>query len=78
MVHHAIHAAMEPIFEPRFIFDTDACRKGKGQHAALDRFTWLARRNEWVMKLDVRKYFLSINHGCLVELLGLTPWPIRC
>lgn len=68
VVHHAIHAVLEPIFEKRFIFDTYACRSGKGQHRALDRFTRYARRFPWVMKLDVRKYFPSIDHG---HMLGL-------
>jgi len=35
VVHHALCAAMEPIFERLSIFDSYACRKDKGHHAAV-------------------------------------------
>ena len=38
VIHHAVCNIIEPIFEPRFIFDTFANRKGKGTLAALKRF----------------------------------------
>jgi hypothetical protein len=44
VVHHAICNAIEPIFEPRFIFDTFANRKGKGTLATLKRFDVFMRR----------------------------------
>jgi hypothetical protein len=72
VLHHAIHAVLEPIFEPRFIFDTYACRVGKGQHRALDRFTYFARRHEWVARFDVRRFFPTICHRLLVDLLART------
>ena len=37
VVHHALTGVLEPIFERSFIFDSYACRKGKGTHAAVDR-----------------------------------------
>ena len=43
MVHHALCNVIEPIFERRFIFDSYACRVGKGTHAALDRAQEFAR-----------------------------------
>lgn len=70
VLHHAIHAELEPIVERRLIFDTYACRRNKGQHRALDRFTSFARRYPWCMKLDIRRYFPSIDHGRLLGLLG--------
>ena len=38
VVHHALCNVLEPIFERTFVFDSYACRKGKGTHAAVDRF----------------------------------------
>lgn len=38
VIHHAICNIIEPIFEPRFIFDTFANRRKKGTSAALARF----------------------------------------
>ncbi len=65
VVHHGLCQVLEPAFERRFIFDSYACRKGKGTHAALARFTQFARRNRYVLKCDVRRYFPSIDHEIL-------------
>ena len=35
VMHHAIMNVLELVFERRFIFQTYACRKGKGTHAAV-------------------------------------------
>lgn len=69
VVHHALCAVLEPIFERTFISDSYACRQGKGTHAAVDRFTHFARRYPYVLKCDVRKYFPSIDHAILQELV---------
>ena len=36
VVHHALCAVVEPIFERGFVFDSYANRKGKGTHRAVD------------------------------------------
>ena len=37
VVHHGVVRVLEPIFEPTFIFDSYATRKGKGTHRAVKR-----------------------------------------
>jgi retron-type reverse transcriptase len=37
VVHHALINVIEPVFEPRFIHHSYACRRGKGTHRALLR-----------------------------------------
>ena len=69
VVHHAIVRVIEPIFEPRFIEDSYACRRGKGTHAAMRRAAAFARRFPYALKCDVRKYFPSIGHEVLIGLL---------
>jgi retron-type reverse transcriptase len=44
VVHHALVNILQPIFEPRFIYDSYASRKGKGTMAALQRFDLFKRR----------------------------------
>ena len=39
IVHHALCNVIEPIFDRTFIFDSYACRTGKGTHAAVNRLT---------------------------------------
>jgi len=37
VVHHAVCNITEPIFEKSFIYDSYACREGKGTHKAVKR-----------------------------------------
>jgi len=69
VVHHALVNMIEPIFERKFIFDTYANRKGKGTHKALDRCTYFMRRYRYVLPLDIRQFFPSIDHQVLLDML---------
>ncbi|HOX40304.1 MAG TPA: reverse transcriptase/maturase family protein [Candidatus Brocadiia bacterium] len=69
VVHHAICNVIEPIFEERFIFDSYACRKNKGSHKALDRYTRYSRQFSHVLKADIVQYFPSVDHDALMALL---------
>ncbi|MFH1829969.1 MAG: reverse transcriptase/maturase family protein [Pseudomonadota bacterium] len=69
VVHHAIHNILEPIFDPTFISDSYATRRGKGTHAAIDRFQEFSRSRRYVLKCDIRKYFPSIDHQILMKLI---------
>jgi hypothetical protein len=65
VAHHAIMNLCEPVFERRLIHDSFACRKAKGRDAALQRARSFAGRNDWFLKIDIRKYFDSISHAIL-------------
>ncbi|MEI6125618.1 MAG: reverse transcriptase/maturase family protein [Pseudomonadota bacterium] len=69
VLHHAIINICDPFFESYLIFDTYACRRGKGSHRAVDRAQNFSRRNRFYLKLDIAKYFDSINHVILMHLL---------
>jgi len=66
VVHHALVRVLQPIFEPRFIEDSFACRPGKGTHAGMRRAAEFARRFPCAMKCDIRRYFPSIDHEILL------------
>lgn len=70
VLHHAIINVCEPVFERFQIFDSYACRKGKGLHACIARARDFCRKNEWFLKLDVHKFFDSVNHFSLKEMLA--------
>ncbi|MDA0283861.1 MAG: reverse transcriptase/maturase family protein [Planctomycetota bacterium] len=70
IVHHALTSILEPIFEPTFISDSYACRKGKGTHAAVDRCQQFARRFRYVFKADIRRFFPSMDHDILKEQIA--------
>ncbi|EGQ9150133.1 RNA-dependent DNA polymerase [Vibrio parahaemolyticus] len=76
VVHHAIHRVIEPAIDKRFIYDSYACRVGKGTHAAanrVQRFIRIAKQNHgnvYALKADISKFFNSINHATLKYVLG--------
>ncbi len=70
IVHHALCRVIEPIWEARFIHDTYACRRGKGTLAALDRAQHFARGHRYVLQIDIREFFPSIDHTVLETTLS--------
>lgn len=70
VVHHALMRVIEPPLDRRFIFDSYACRQDKGVHRAVDRYQGWARRYAYVLKLDVARYFPSIDHARLKAKLA--------
>src|SRR5271165_3007205 len=70
VVHHALTGVLEPIYERTFIADSYACRKGKGTHAAVDRCQQFARRFPYVLKADIQKFFPSLDHEILKQLVA--------
>lgn len=69
IVHHAIMNVLEPLWDSFFIKDSFACRKGKGQHKGGLRCKEFVRRNPYVIQGDVSKFYPSINHGKLKEIV---------
>ncbi len=69
IVHHALVSVLEPVFERRFIFDSYACRKGKGTLRAIRRAQHFQRRFEWCLKTDIVKFFPSVDHEILLATL---------
>lgn len=76
VVQHALVAAIEPLWERRFIADSYACRPGRGTHRGADRAQATLRRVKRehgrvaVFKADIAKYFQSIDHAVLKRLLA--------
>lgn len=77
LLHHAIHRILYPCFDKTFISDSYSCRVKKGTNKALSRFrefTYKVSRNDtrtcWVLKCDIRKFFTSIDHKVLLDILN--------
>lgn len=76
VVHHVLIAELEPVWEKRFIYDSYACRVGKGNLAAVKRlqtFTRQATCNNskpaYYLQLDITSYFTSIHRDILYARL---------
>lgn len=70
VVHTALVKLMEPIFLRSLLPDAYACRPGYGTHRAVLRLLELLRRYRFVLHLDVRSYFPSIDVPILRRLLA--------
>jgi retron-type reverse transcriptase len=70
VVHHALCAIVEPIFERTFIPDSYANRVRKGTHRALDRAQFFAQRYRYVWQGDLRQFFPSVDHEILRAILA--------
>ena len=71
VVHHAVHDIIEPFIDKTFIHDSYACRKNKGSHKAIDRAQGFLKLCAFCLHGDIRKYFYSINHAILKEILRM-------
>ncbi len=69
VLHHALMNVCHAYFERAQVFDSYASRPGKGVHAALRRSFSFHRVGYWFLKLDVRKFFASIDHTVLQRQL---------
>lgn len=70
VVHHALCRVLDPIWEPRFIYDTYACREDKGTHKALDRCQHFARGYPYVLQCDIHQFFPAIDLTILRDKLA--------
>jgi len=69
VVHHALIGMLEPYFEKSFIYHSYATRKNKGSLAAVKQAQKFLKRYDWYLKLDISKYFDSIDHQVLMSLI---------
>ncbi len=76
VVHHLLVRELEKIWEPIFIHDSYASRKGKGTHAAVSRLQTFMRRatangtrRAWFLQLDIRSFFPSLDRKLLLDML---------
>lgn len=69
VVHHALCAVVEPLFERGFIADSFANRVGKGTHRAVARYEHYRDRRWHVLRWDIYRFFPSIDHAILKQRL---------
>ena len=77
LVHHAIYRILYTHFDRKFITDSYSCRNNKGTHKAITQFKKfvckVSQNNTkicWLLKCDIRKFFASIDHKALLQILN--------
>lgn len=73
VVQWAIMQVLEPVWTPQFTSNTHACIRGRGIHSLLRQLRTDLRRDpdgtRYCLKIDVRKFYPSINHGILKQVI---------
>lgn len=71
IIQWAIMLQLEPIFKKMFIHDTYASIRERGLHSALKKIKKSINNGEYkyCLKLDIRKYYPSINNHILYKLI---------
>ncbi|QQS26803.1 group II intron reverse transcriptase domain-containing protein [bacterium] len=77
VIHHLLYNYLAPVFEPRFIYDSWACRPAKGTHGAMLRLQQFTRkvsqnrrsRDCYYLKMDIKSFFTSIDKHILYQLV---------
>jgi hypothetical protein len=70
VAHHALINICGPMLDRSQIRHSYACRKGKGQHRALEQAARWACHHMFYLKMDVARFFDSIDHESLKNMLA--------
>ena len=70
VIQQSLTQALSDIYEPHFSDYSYGFRKGRSQHDAMNKvLEYLNDGYEWVIDLDIEKYFDTVNHDKLVSIL---------
>jgi len=69
IVQHALMNLIVPIWDKIFIHDSYACREDKGIHSGSIRTMEFVRRNKYVLKCDISKFYPSVDQNILMEII---------
>jgi len=72
IVHHAILNVLEPVWMKVFTADTYSCIKERGIHGAANRLKKALKEADstaYCLKTDIKKYYPSINHSVLKQII---------
>lgn len=75
VIHHLLASRLNPLLEELFTENTSCCRKGKGTHYGIKKLDEAIRECScgytadcWVLTLDVKSYFMSIDKCMLMDM----------
>ncbi len=76
LVHHIVFNKLYEIFDSNFIYHSYSSRRGKGTHLAVRNLAQSLRavsrnytRPTFALKCDIRKFFDSVSHKRLLQLI---------
>jgi RNA-directed DNA polymerase len=71
VVQQALLNILEPIFEPTFHEHSYGFRANRSTHTAIEHVVQsMQEGKEWVLEVDIRKYFDTVNHELLLDAVN--------
>ncbi len=72
VLQRAVVMLLEPLYEQDFLDCSYGFRPGRSAHQALQaiRRQTMNMGGGWLLDVDIRQYFDTLDHGCLREILG--------
>ena len=68
MIQQAVFQVLDPIFDPGFSESSYGFRKGRSAHQAVRKaHEYVRAGNDWVVDLDLEKFFDRVNHDVLMS-----------
>ena len=67
MIQQAMHQVLNPLFDPEFSESSFGYRKGKNaEQAVLQAKRYMQEEKQWVVDVDLSKFFDEVNHDVLM------------
>lgn len=71
MIQQALHQKLEGVFEPEFSDSSYGFRKGRStQQAVLRAQEYVREGYDWVVDIDLEKFFDTVNHDVLMAMIA--------
>lgn len=77
VLYQAVYRKLYEVFDTHFIYDSYSCRNNKGLHRGFERLETFIRKStknyrniSYALKCDIRKFFDSISHDILFEIIS--------
>lgn len=72
VIQQAIAQKISEVYEPKFSESSYGFRPNRSAHMAIEQvLEYLNDGNEWVIDLDIEKFFDTVNHDKLIQVLRL-------
>ena len=72
VIQQAISQKISQIYEPKFSESSYGFRPNRSAHMAIDKvLSYLNDGYEWIIDLDIEKFFDTVNHDKLIQVLRL-------
>lgn len=70
IVHEALRQLIEPVYDPTFHQSSHGFRPNKGCHTAIrEAISYIGEGKEWVVDIDLERYFDTVQHDRLLSKL---------